>query len=242
MSKRLDLTGQRFGRLVALKRLSNYHRDRTYYKCRCDCGKEKAIATHHLTGRAIVSCGCFSRSQAGKRRRINLISKRFGKLLVLGFSHIDNRGNTCWKCQCDCGNMKIICGRDMRSRNTKSCGCSKWEHKNVPRGRAAFNKLYGRYKAQAKSRGFSFRLSIKYFQEITKQNCHYCRIEPLSKTKGNNGNYIYNGIDRIDNMRGYTKGNVAPCCKQCNAMKGTMPQTEFLAHVERIHKHQHNSK
>ena len=34
-----------------------------------------------------------------------------------------------------------------------------------------------------------------------------------------NGQYLYNGIDRIDNKLGYIKGNMTPCCKICNHAK-----------------------
>src|ERR1019366_165842 len=48
-----DLTGQRFDRLVALKRIGHK------WLCRCDCGKETLINTGHLKRRRKTqSCGC----------------------------------------------------------------------------------------------------------------------------------------------------------------------------------------
>ena len=57
-------------------------------------------------------------------KRLNLEGKRFGKLLVLGFSHAD-RGYTYWKCKCDCGNEIVIRGAYLTSKTkpTRSCGC-----------------------------------------------------------------------------------------------------------------------
>lgn len=57
MPKAIDITGQRFGKLVAIKRVPsrNYH---TYWLCKCDCGNEKEIQTAHLTSGATTSCGC----------------------------------------------------------------------------------------------------------------------------------------------------------------------------------------
>lgn len=53
---------------------------------------------------------------------IDLTGERFGRLVVLEFSHKDN--NTYyWKCKCDCGNIKLIDRHCLRSGNTKSCGC-----------------------------------------------------------------------------------------------------------------------
>lgn len=55
-----DLTGQKFGKLTVLK-LSEKKRVkghvRTFWSCKCDCGKEVAIAVSGLRG-GTVSCGC----------------------------------------------------------------------------------------------------------------------------------------------------------------------------------------
>ena len=39
MSKRLDLVGQKFGRLTVVK-FSHVRDSRTYWLCKCDCGTE----------------------------------------------------------------------------------------------------------------------------------------------------------------------------------------------------------
>lgn len=57
--KAKDYTGQRFGKLVVLglseKRGKSGHK---YYRCLCDCGKEKDISASHLVTGASKSCGC----------------------------------------------------------------------------------------------------------------------------------------------------------------------------------------
>lgn len=52
----------------------------------------------------------------------------------------------------------------------------------------------------------------------------------MKKVKGNskNSKYIYNGIDRIDNSKGYTKENSITACKQCNISKSTYSQQDFI--------------
>lgn len=57
MPKILDLTGQRFGKLVVIKRVQN-HGSKTYWLCKCDCGNEKEIQTSNLTLGRTTSCGC----------------------------------------------------------------------------------------------------------------------------------------------------------------------------------------
>lgn len=55
--QRLDLTGQRFGRLTVLAPAKNIG-SMTAWRCRCDCGKETAVMTAHLRSGQTTSCGC----------------------------------------------------------------------------------------------------------------------------------------------------------------------------------------
>lgn len=57
MGKALDLTGQRFGKLVALSKAQSRN-GKTYWLCQCDCGNQKEIQTGHLTSGVTTSCGC----------------------------------------------------------------------------------------------------------------------------------------------------------------------------------------
>lgn len=57
MKKASDLTGQRFGRLVVLKR--DFSRKKAaFWICQCDCGKETTVQSCHLRSGATQSCGC----------------------------------------------------------------------------------------------------------------------------------------------------------------------------------------
>ena len=58
MGKRIDLTGQRFGRLVVEGFAYADKCRRSMWKCRCDCGKEKIVAMQPLRDGRIKSCGC----------------------------------------------------------------------------------------------------------------------------------------------------------------------------------------
>ena len=54
-----DLTGERFGRLIAIKRLGEeYRENRGRWICICDCGNPTSTKTHSLTSGATKSCGC----------------------------------------------------------------------------------------------------------------------------------------------------------------------------------------
>ena len=93
------------------------------------------------------------------------------------------------------------------------------------------------YKGGAKKRGYTWDLTEEQFKNITQKNCHYCGAKPnnISKTKCNTGDYIYNGIDRIDNNEGYTIDNVVPCCKTCNQAKSNKTLQEFKDWIKKVY-------
>ena len=57
MGKCIDLTGQKFGRLIVIKRVENKN-NHSYWLCKCECGNYKTIYSGHLKRGKIKSCGC----------------------------------------------------------------------------------------------------------------------------------------------------------------------------------------
>jgi hypothetical protein len=150
--------------------------------------------------------------------------------------------HTMFECLCDCGNTVYVRGSGLLSSHVQSCGCQKIDSariKKVPRGMSSLKSCYGFYERCAKNRNLDFQISLEVFQKITSENCYYCGAKPSNshqRTRGN-GAYIYNGIDRIDNNKGYIDGNIVPCCKRCNYMKSAMGFDDFLNHIKRINNH-----
>lgn len=60
----------------------------------------------------------------------DLTGQKFGNLTVIerAENHITSGGNrvTSWKCQCDCGNICIVFGTNLKNGRVKSCGCTKY--------------------------------------------------------------------------------------------------------------------
>lgn len=57
-----NLTGQRFGRLVAIEPLKERSGNGyVVWRCKCDCGKEVNVQSRYLTGGGTTSCGCYSK-------------------------------------------------------------------------------------------------------------------------------------------------------------------------------------
>jgi hypothetical protein len=63
----LDITNQRFGRLVAKWPAGINAGHHVYWLCLCDCGTVKAIASDHLTNGDTKSCGCLRRKLSAER-------------------------------------------------------------------------------------------------------------------------------------------------------------------------------
>ena len=166
---------------------------------------------------------------------VNEVGNKHGQLTVIERSGSDVRGRATWLCECKCGKATVVVGLNLRSGNTRSCGCSRY----LPEGEAAFNRILNNKKQDAKRRKYKWQLTKEQVQTLTRQPCYYCGEEP---NQGNwssipNGVYLYNGLDRVDNDRGYTIDNVVSCCRNCNVAKGTKTTEEFKLWIRNIYEH-----
>ncbi len=75
MSRFINLTGQRFGRLLVIERAprpdSYKPRSNAFWKCLCDCGNESVAMASSLKNGSCQSCGCLNR-EAVSSRGINI--------------------------------------------------------------------------------------------------------------------------------------------------------------------------
>lgn len=176
----------------------------------------------------------------------DLSGQRFGRWTVLKRSGRVKSLNRAviWECVCDCGRKGKVQGGQLRSGHSKSCGCYGIEVRkkinSLPPDRAILNRMWASYRSTAKRFNRSFKLSKKQFERLTKQNCFYCGAPPaayvpvLQKHCRTPCFAFCNGIDRIDNSKGYLPNNVVPCCTQCNIMKNHFSISDFLQHVKAI--------
>lgn len=111
-------------------------------------------------------------------------------------------------------------------------------NRRLPYGESARNLLYAQYRSRAERDHRSWELTLVDFIRLTQRRCDYCGTPPSQKYLPNrytNGAYVYNGIDRKDNLRGYEPDNCVACCYVCNVAKATMTETQFLAWVKRVY-------
>jgi hypothetical protein len=63
------------------------------------------------------------------------------------------------------------------------------------------------------------------WRKAQEQRCHYCGISEADIPSVRMKSQIQRdvrvmGMDRLDSARGYTEGNLSPCCFVCNQIKG----------------------
>ena len=128
MPSLIDLTGKKFGKLTVLEKAPSRNR-KVYWKCQCDCGNIIETRGDRLKEGRVKSCGCYSieKIQAiGHKNEKNLLGQKFNKLTVLERSPSIHKDHCAyWICKCDCGNIVEVSGTNLRTGNTKSCGCLK---------------------------------------------------------------------------------------------------------------------
>jgi hypothetical protein len=178
-----------------------------------------------------------------------LVGQKFGFLTVIKFKEKKSK-HVKWDCLCICGNSKVVGSRELLARDAVTCGCKlhfsikglcNWNPASkLSQGESGFNVLYNSYKNNAKNRNLVFELTKEQFKILNKQNCFYCGKIPssITKTGTDHSSYVYNGIDRKDNSKGYTIENSVSCCGLCNKIKHVMSDVEFLKHIKSVAKHQ----
>jgi len=167
---------------------------------------------------------------------IDLTGQKFGRWTALNYVGLNKFRIAMWLCYCECGKEKSVAGATLRCGESKSCGCYRIGKLRLQKEESAFNQLYSTYKKRAKKRNLIFILSREQFSTLTKQECYYCGKLPQNSYsgRGNSGGYTYNGIDRVDNDRGYELDNCVSCCKHCNTSKSKLSQSDFFKWIKKI--------
>jgi len=120
----------------------------------------------------------------------------------------------------DCGNEynKFI---TKNNHESKRCNyCNEMQHKQDKKRTRERNyknenyrnkeKFFKDYIKGALKREYEFTLTFEEFSELIDKECFYCHYYKDKEV---------NGIDRVDNSKGYTKENSVPCCELCNRIK-----------------------
>ena len=128
--------------------------------------------------------------------------------------------------------IKVV-KKEWRDKNRKKIREWKLKWATSEKGKASAKRwrdkspksLFNLYKASAKRRQIPFEISLELFSELIKMDCAYC---------GQSSDVKRNGIDRVENEKGYMIDNVISCCTKCNQMKGKLFEGGFFSHIIKI--------
>ena len=82
MPEKIDLTGQRFGRLLVLYECGRSKDGRVLWKCRCECGNECVVSSSQLKNQRTQSCGCLHRDRIRECNTIHGLNTKHRRLCI----------------------------------------------------------------------------------------------------------------------------------------------------------------
>ncbi len=208
MAKRMDLTGNVYGRLTVTKMGPVKNRlGKHYVICACTPENEFLVTGAHLKNGHTRSCGCLNTDLRRERWKGQTHSRSprdpketSWKRKYSTYRHCAENRDI--EFQLTLPEFKIIC-----TNSCYYCGI-------------APNSTFNSY--------------LKQNGEMIKG----CLKDGNNREYVDTGTIICHGIDRLDNNKGYTSQNSKSCCKQCNYFKNTLTVDAFLTHVKIIYDYQ----
>lgn len=228
-----DHSGERFGRLIAIS-FSCFKNRKTYWDFKCDCGNSVTIRIESAKSGQAVSCGCYLKEYLS-RDKIEMIGKRFGRLVVESKAKNRADGERKWNCLCDCGSRHVSTGASLRCGDSKSCGCLQREKASVQaKAMGDANETHG----MTSSREYNVWKSIKarctnvsleshtyYFDRGIRYRDRWESFENFYEDMGPRPEGTT--CDRIDPNGNYSCGK----CEQC-VSEGWTANCRWATHIE----------
>ena len=194
-TKKRDLTGMRFGRLIVIEEAPQIKPGKTRWLCRCDCGEEKIINGRELMAGDTQSCGCLKRE---------LVAKRMSHLLR---THGESRTKLYRKWYSmigRCSNPKDVNYKNYGFRGINVC--QEWESDFLS------------FKDWALSHGYLDGLEIDRIdvnKDYCPENCRWVTHTENENNKRDNRIETYNGAtDTLANLCRRFKANYANVCSR----------------------------
>ena len=222
MSKIIDMTGQRFGKLVVLKRDGHMSDRSIAWFCQCDCGGTKRINGYNLRQGVTKSCGCLQHSKnrfSIKQTICEICRKQFNYQSSV-------KPKTC----------SVECKKQFISNYNRHY----FQHYSRPK--SSFTQKIAdtvtSCKQRAKKHKIPYNIDSKYIISLFyKQNkcCIKTKI-PFSLPGTKKKSPWTPSIDQIIPGKGYTKDNVQLVCMMYNFAKHTWTNEDVMKFVQAINK------
>lgn len=139
-----------------------------------------------------------------------MLGRTFGRLTVIGFA--GNHGKRLvkhWFCKCKCGKSLTVSGNNLRSGNTKSCGCY---CKEVVTFHGLSGSTFGRTWAMMTQRCYNEKARhFSYYGGRGIKICEFIRKSPANLLSVVGQKPLGHTLDRKDNNGNYSCGRCDEC-------------------------------
>lgn len=113
--RRQNLSGRVFDQITVLD-LAGKTQWGPEWNCQCSCGKLFKALAGNLTSGNTRTCGCSNTAE-------NMVGQEHGLLTVMEWHSLTKSRAHLWICSCLCGGVVLVQTGNLKSSNTKSCGC-----------------------------------------------------------------------------------------------------------------------
>jgi 5-methylcytosine-specific restriction endonuclease McrA len=254
--------GKRFGAWEVIRhsdRRDNQQKQ-PFWVCRCLCGVEREVRAGRLRRSGALGCGCQSRSpnqsttthirrfsevnaerlqqyeEAVRAAITTFQGRRFGSWVAEEFAELTPKSDgSYWLCRCVCGQRKLLHANNLKPFEGKDLDCTCVRLRAGAQKKSGLRRVIKAYKKGARERGLPWCLLNEEVADIIARPCSYCGSPPTNSVADpTTDRFFYNGIDRIDNRKGYVPENVVACCSRCNRAKSTSALSDFDAWLDQL--------
>lgn len=251
-----DLTGQKFNNWTVIafngwKQFSNGRK--AIWLCKCKCGKQRVLDSGYIKRKKSNSCRLCKRP-AGELscQTKNLLNKRFGRWLVIGFGGYESQSAT-WKVKCECGKEHTRQAGDLISGHSK--GCSKCHMRNV--GKKKRRVLSSKYftgtsmhilRSNARVRDIEVKITNQDLDKILEKQNFICCLSGVSLlypsmfNTSTERHLCTASADRIDSSGIYEPSNVQIIHKDLQSTKMSKSNAEVIEWSTKIVAHAEKAK
>jgi len=187
------------------------------------CGKEKSKEKFNKDTRKLDGLRCRCQICEKEYRRNNKErTKEYGK------KYRENNKEKIRKYKENNKEKIRSCNREYYKHNKKKK--RKYNKKYIEEYKQTPDYKWSVYKTSAKKRKLELNLTFEEFITFWQKPCSYCGDKILTI-----------GLDRVNNMKGYSMKNVTSCCTRCNKMKLQMTRQKFIEACQKIVESQRNN-
>lgn len=200
---------------------SNYDIDFTCKECKnIHTGKKHVL----LRQKHQFTCHSCASIIGSKSKNEDLTGQRFSRLLVLELDYREHGKESYWKVQCDCGTVKTVRARSIRTGRVMSCGCYSKEYsqqvrkyKLIERNKKNIGKNHHNWNSELTDEDRKRRRDVNILKILSRQTferdnfiCYCC-----NKTKTVLNAHHILPYHKYKDLR-YDINNLITLCKSCH--------------------------